>query len=128
MILGIGTDIVAVARLRAALDRRGERFARRILNAGEWAGYAAASDPARILARRFAAKEAVAKALGTGFREGIGPGQIEVVHDVRGGPGVRLHDAAARCMARQGGTRMLLSISDERAYAVAYAVLWGAAD
>lgn len=128
MILGIGADIVAVARLRAALDRRGERFARRILNAGEWEGYATASDPARVLARRFAAKEAVAKALGTGFREGVGPGQIEVVHDVRGGPGVRLHGAAARCMARQGGIRMLLSISDERDYAVAYAVLCGVAD
>ena len=127
MILGIGTDIVAVARLRAVLARRGERFARRILHAGEWPGYADAADPARLLARRFAAKEAVAMALGTGFREGVGPSQIELVHDARGGPGAQVHGAAARVMAAQGGARMLLSVSDERDYAVAYAVLWGAA-
>jgi holo-[acyl-carrier-protein] synthase len=95
MILGIGTDIVAVARLRAVLARRGDHFARRVLHAGEWLGYAGAADPARLLARRFAAKEAVAKALGTGFREGVGPSQIEVVHNAKGGPGAQLHGAAA---------------------------------
>lgn len=84
MILGIGTDIVAVSRIRAVCERRGDRFARRILHAGEWPGYRDAADPARLLARRFAAKEAVAKALGTGFRAGVGPSQIEVVHDAQG--------------------------------------------
>lgn len=126
MILGIGTDIVAVARLRAVLARRGDRFARRILHAGEWTSYTAATDPARLLARRFAAKEAVAKALGTGFRDGVGPSQIEVVHNAKGGPGAHLHGAAARVMVTQGGVQMLLSVSDERDYALAYAVLWGA--
>lgn len=128
MILGIGTDIVAVSRIRAVCERRGERFARRILHAGEWSGYCDAADPARLLARRFAAKEAVAKALGTGFRSGVGPSQIEVVHDARGAPGVRLHGAAADCVAARGQARLWLSISDERDYAVAYALLEEAAD
>ncbi|HMM44751.1 MAG TPA: holo-ACP synthase [Candidatus Macondimonas sp.] len=127
MILGIGTDIVAVSRIRAVCERHGERFARRILHAGEWLGYCDAADPARLLARRFAAKEAVAKALGTGFRNGVGPSQIEVVHDARGAPGVRLYGAAADCVAGRGQTRLWLTISDERDYAVAYAVMEEAA-
>lgn len=127
MILGIGTDIVSVDRIRAVCERRGDRFARRILHAGEWSGYRDAADPARLLARRFAAKEAVAKALGTGFRSGVGPSQIEVVHDARGAPGVRLHGAAADCVAARGRARLWLSISDERDYAMAYAVLEEAA-
>jgi holo-[acyl-carrier protein] synthase len=123
VILGIGTDIVAVSRIRAVCERRGERFARRILHTGEWSGYRDAADPARLLARRFAAKEAVVKALGTGFRDGVGPSQIEVVHDARGAPGARLHGAAAACAAARGQARLWLSISDERDYAVAYALL-----
>ncbi len=123
MILGIGTDIVRVARMHASLQRFGDRFARRILNAEEWDEYRTHRFPARLLAKRFAAKEAAAKALGTGFRDGLAPGQIAVVHDSRGQPAISFAgEAAARC-ERLGVGRSLLSITDERDHALAVVML-----
>ena len=71
MIRGIGTDLVLVSRIEAVLTRQGERFARRILTADEFERFAAHGQPARYLAKRFAAKEAILKALGTGLAGGL---------------------------------------------------------
>ena len=115
-VVGVGIDVVEIDRFQASLDRT-PGLRDRLFTRDE------RDRPPASLAARFAAKEAVAKALGTGFRDGVGPSQIEVVHDARGGPGVRLHGAAAACAAARGQARLWLSISDERDYAVAYALL-----
>ena len=95
MILGLGTDLVAVARVRTALQRHGERFSERILTAGEQDVCAGRSDPPLCVAARFAAKEAAAKALGTGFRLGVRLRDLEVVRDSGRPPRLRVHGEAA---------------------------------
>jgi holo-[acyl-carrier protein] synthase len=86
VIHGVGTDIVRVARLADALERHGARFAERILDASERAAFAAAPDPARLLAKRFAAKEAFGKALGTGVAAPATLHAVRVGHDALGKP------------------------------------------
>jgi len=81
VIYGIGTDIVAVPRLQVNLDRYGERFAARILTASEMAVFRETANKAHFLAKRFAAKEALVKALGTGFRDGLSLRDIAVAND-----------------------------------------------
>lgn len=121
MILGIGTDIVSVERIRKALQRHGERFPRRILAGVEWEGYQRAARPESYLAKRFAAKEAAAKAFGTGFRDGLVMTDIAVVNDSRGKPEYRFSGRAQRLCVELGVGRHYLSLSDEREYAVAFA-------
>jgi len=123
MIRGVGSDIVEIARVERDLRRFGERLPRRVLSPEEWSAYAVTRFPAAFLARRFAAKEAVAKALGTGFSEGIAPRDIVIAHDRRGGPRVRYAEAADRRRDAIGVTESWLSLSDERDYALAFAVL-----
>lgn len=124
-VVGIGTDIVEVARVEAILARRGERFARRLLGARELEGFQRSRRPAALLARRLAAKEAAAKALGTGIAAGIAFTELEVGHDPRGRPELRLHGVAARRLEALGACRCHLTISDERGYAIAFVVLEG---
>ena len=71
-ILGLGTDIVEIARIEAVIARSGERLARRVLSDNEWAIWKTHHQPVRFLAKRFAVKEAAAKAFGTGIRNGLG--------------------------------------------------------
>ncbi|NIR62122.1 MAG: holo-ACP synthase [Gammaproteobacteria bacterium] len=123
MIYGIGTDIVAVARIERNIARYGERFSRRILAPEELAGLAGNARPAHFLARRFAAKEATAKALGTGFRGGLRLTDIRVGHDGLGRPELRYAGYARRLVDELGITRSLVSIADERDHAVAYVTL-----
>lgn len=127
MIYGIGVDIVEVARIRRSLARFGERLARRVLTEHELADYRRARRPEYFLASRFAAKEALSKALGTGFREGIAPRRIGVRHDVRGKPSLVCTGEVRRHLQRHGIAAAHLSLSDEREYAVAYVVLESAA-
>ncbi|KAB7627563.1 holo-ACP synthase [Alkalilimnicola sp. S0819] len=122
-IVGLGTDIVRVARLARIQARHGERFALRILTEAELAGYRRSPRPEAVLARRLAAKEAAAKALGTGIAAGVTFKDLEVSHDALGKPLLRLHGAAARRLQALGGRRCHLSISDEQDYAVAFVVL-----
>ncbi|MDH5547772.1 MAG: holo-ACP synthase [Gammaproteobacteria bacterium] len=126
MIHGIGTDIVEIERIKDGLERHGERFARRILSAGEYATYLEHSNPQGFLAKRFAAKEATAKALGTGFRDGLSLQHIEVVNDDLGKPQLVFHGAAQDLVAKLGVGEAHISLSDERHYAVAYVVLTSA--
>lgn len=124
MIFGIGTDIVHVPRMEENLTRHGERFAQRVLSSVELTEFAHAARPAQFLAKRFAAKEAAAKALGTGFRDGLALRHITISHDTLGKPGLAFTDAAAALCERFGINEAFLSLADENDYAVAYVVLW----
>lgn len=123
MIVGIGTDLVRVARLEEGLARFGESLARRILAEAEWEEFLRERRPAHFLAKRFAAKEAVSKALGTGFRGGMKLSDIEVIHDRVGRPGLRYSGVTALRIGERGVSASHLSLSDEQAYAVAFVVL-----
>ncbi|MDR2092683.1 MAG: holo-ACP synthase [Azoarcus sp.] len=122
MIHGVGTDIVQVDRLRAALDRHGDEFAVRILAASEHEAWRAARDPARFLAKRFAAKEAFGKALGTGVSAPATLHALAVGHDAAGKPAFAYDERLAAHMAAQGLTAHL-SLSDERDYVIALTVI-----
>lgn len=123
MIYGIGTDIVSVERMAASLARFGESFARRLLAEDEIAGFLAAPHRERFLAKRFAAKEALSKAAGTGLRHPLTPKNIGVTHDALGKPGFRFSDEADRWLEERGIRACHLSISDERHTACAFVVL-----
>lgn len=122
MIHGIGTDIVAVARIQEALVRSGERFAWRILAEEERDGFRASRDPGRYLAKRFAAKEAFGKALGTGVARPATLHAVRVVHDPLGKPGFSFGGELAARM-RDDGLTAFLSLSDERDFVVAFALI-----
>ena len=122
-IAGIGTDLVEIVRMAAALERRGEKFGERILGAVELEEWRLGGCSVRFLAKRFAAKEAAAKALGTGFRNGVRFADIQVSHDSLGKPYLEFSAAAATRAAELGVVRSEVSISDERSYAVAFVVL-----
>ncbi|MDD3517645.1 MAG: holo-ACP synthase [Chromatiales bacterium] len=121
-IVGIGTDIVHVPRIEAALQRFGQRFARRVLHENEIAARDGDVPPA-FVARRFAAKEAVAKALGVGMGAELALNEVEVWNDPRGRPHLRLHGRSLETARRLGVDDMHLSISDEFEYAMAYVIL-----
>jgi len=120
MIDGIGTDIVRIARIQAALGRRGDALAQRLLAPMELPVFSRHTDPARFLAKRFAIKEAVLKALGTGLRGGIRWHDISVGHDDLGKPLLVLSGEAGR---RLGLRRCHLSVSDEQDYALAFVII-----
>ncbi len=123
MIHGIGTDIVRIDRVSASLARHGARFAHRILAEGaERDAFQAHRDPARFLAKRFAAKEAFGKALGTGVAVPATLHAMAIDHDALGKPLYRYSDTLAEYML-QHGLRAHLSLSDENDYVVAFAVI-----
>ncbi|HKJ87057.1 MAG TPA: holo-ACP synthase [Gammaproteobacteria bacterium] len=125
MIVGLGSDLVAVDRVRRALDRNGERFLDRILTAGERESAAGRQDPGLFVASRFAAKEAAAKALGTGIHRGVRFRDLEVVRSPGNPPELRLHGGAAEHGRRLGVSRCHLTLSDEKGYALATVILEG---
>ncbi|WP_342324000.1 holo-ACP synthase [Kosakonia sp. BYX6] len=122
-ILGLGTDIVEIARIEAVIARSGDRLAKRVLSASEWAIYQAHQQPVRFLAKRFAVKEAAAKALGTGIRNGLAFNQFEVFNDELGKPSLRLWDEAQRMAQRMGVRTMHVTLADERHYACATVII-----
>ena len=127
MTYGIGTDICDIRRIRASLERRGARFAEKILAAGELAVWQQRSARwpergLRYLATRFAAKEAFSKAIGLGMHLPMTWRSCEVVTQPGGAPGVRLHGALAAWFEERR-LRALLSLSDEGDYAVAMCVV-----
>lgn len=121
--ISLGTDILKVARIVEVVDRLGDRFVRRILTETEREEYAQSALPNRLLAKRFAAKEAVAKALGTGIGRGVSWQNIQIEHDGMGAPQVVLSGGALEVAAARGGSTLLLSLSDEEDYVVAFAAL-----
>ena len=96
MIVGVGTDLVSIRRMRDALHRSGQRLVQRLLHESECRDFDKVADKAAFLARRFAAKEAASKALGTGIGVGARFTEIEIAHDANGAPLLRFHGAAAR--------------------------------
>ena len=124
-ITGIGIDLVEVERIRALLERHGERFKARTFTEVEVTYCDACADPAMHYAARFAAKEAGAKALGTGFAQGVSWADIEVARDAAGRPELRLHGGARELADRQGVVRCHVSLSHTKEQAVAQVVLEG---
>ncbi len=123
MIYGIGTDIVESSRIAQSLDRFGERFARRILTDSEWSEYHFSSKPVLFLASRFAAKEALSKAMGTGLRHPVNLTYVTVAHDRLGKPFFQFHPALNRLINDKGITQHHLSISDEINMVCAFVIL-----
>ncbi len=123
MIFGIGTDIVRVARMDKNIARYGERFAQRILSDDELGEFTRAQSQGRFLAKRFAAKEAASKALGSGFRDGLSLKNIAVGHDAQGKPLLTWNGKALELLARFGIGEGFISIADEDEYAIAHVVL-----
>lgn len=119
MLISLGLDLVEVPRIRTLLERHGSRFTARTFTEGERAYCDACADPAIHYAARFAAKEAVAKALGTGFAEGVSWLDIEVMRDGKGGPSVQLHGAAGVLAKSLGVTRVLLTLTHTKEMAAA---------
>lgn len=126
MTLSIGTDIVEIARIKRAYERQGQKIVERILTPAEQLRFIQLpSDETKIafLAKRWCAKEAVAKALGTGIAKGVGFQQIQINNNELGAPSIELFEGALLRLETLGGKKALISISDERHYAVAFCTL-----
>jgi len=125
MIKGIGTDIVKIERIGAIISRSGDRLAQRILSKDEFKQYLICGDRPSWLAKRFVAKEAAAKALGTGFRQGLRFEYLQITHDYLGKPAIEfLHDGS-KLANELGVTYTHLSLADEKDFAVAFVVFEG---
>ncbi|MFP8965583.1 holo-ACP synthase [Pokkaliibacter sp. CJK22405] len=123
MICGIGTDLVAVARIAAIHDKTRERFARKILGPEELVRYQELAHPVPWLAKRWAAKEATAKALSHGIGRGLSMTHIQVLNHESGAPRLVLTDKALTLAQAMGATHWHISLSDEADYALAFVVL-----
>jgi holo-[acyl-carrier protein] synthase len=123
VIVGLGIDIVEVARLAAALGRHGDRFVDRVFTDREQAACGARGDRILALAARFAAKEACLKALGTGWAEGLGFRDVEVVREGNEPPRLVLHGEAARRAGALGVMRSHVSLTHQPGTAAAVVIL-----
>ncbi len=122
-IYGIGIDIVQIDRMKQSIDKHGDTFVKKILHPNEFKKHLALNNKERFLAKRFAAKEAFAKALGTGIVEGVTLPRIEIVNDKEGKPSFILHGTTRDKLDQLSIKSVFLSISDEKQYAVAQVVL-----
>ena len=125
MIVGIGTDVVSIDRIRGVLDRHGERFVNRVLTPPERARFERTKLKASHLAKRWAAKEAFAKAIGTGIHAPFTWQSVTVTRDRKGAPGIEPSPAMADYLRGRGVTRSLLTLTDDAGIAVAFVVLEG---
>ena len=127
MIYGVGTDIVAIARIEDMLARHGERTAAKLLAQLEMEAFRAAANPAAFLAKRFAAKEAFSKAVGTGFKAGVFMKDIGVVNAKSGAPTLALTGGAATRLAMlipDGHEAVVhLTLTDDHPWAQAFVVI-----
>ena len=126
MIVGVGTDLVEISRIEAACARHGDRFAQRILGPQEWQRYEHRRRHSErrglaFLATRFAAKEAISKALGLGMRMPMTWRSAEVINEAGGKPVVLVHGALQEFIAARR-LRLHVSVTDERSVAMAYAI------
>ncbi|MFQ6133917.1 MAG: holo-ACP synthase [Armatimonadota bacterium] len=125
MIIGIGIDIVEVARIGRMVDRHGARFLDKVYTSYEVENCQRRGGRAQEYAARWAAKEALMKAVGTGWRRGVLFRDIENYNLPSGKPMIRLRGRVKQLAQRLGGRRIHVSISHEREYAVAFVVLEG---
>jgi holo-[acyl-carrier protein] synthase len=122
-VVGVGTDILAVARIEAVYRRLGQRFVERILTAPESDLWRQRGQSVNFLAKQFAAKEALAKALATGIAKGVGFQQLQILRSEAGAPVVELSGIARQRLAELGGTTAMVSLSDDQELILAFAVL-----
>ena len=125
MILGVGIDIIEVARIASSYEKFGERFVSRILHADEIAYCLSHKNPAPFIAARFAAKEAISKAFGTGISAELGWQDMEIFKKESGEPFVVLHGKGRELLAARGAKIMHVSLSHTEHYAAATAILEG---
>jgi holo-[acyl-carrier protein] synthase len=125
MIIGIGTDLCEIGRIEQALTRYGDRFARRVLVEPEFQRYLNHKKAAAYVAKRFAAKEALSKALGMGMRAPMSWHGVGVLNRKSGAPFFEMSSALAALVESKGVRNIHLSITDERAMACAFVVLEG---
>jgi holo-[acyl-carrier protein] synthase len=129
MIIGIGTDLVEILRIETLLNQKGERFLNRIFTPSEQERALKSAHPASSLAKRFAAKEAVVKALGTGFRDGISLHDIEVANEPHGKPMLILTGKARETLDALTPSHHIsslhLSLSDTASHALAFVLIEG---
>jgi holo-[acyl-carrier protein] synthase len=123
MIVGIGVDIVGIERMRRALERQGDRFIRRLFTASEQEYCRAHRDPVPYFAVRFAAKEALFKALGTGWSQGIAWVDAEVRRNEQGAPSLALSGKADEIGRSLGVTALHVSLSHSEENAIAFVIL-----
>jgi len=123
MILGVGIDIIEVRRIETAFERHGERFIQRILRDTEIAYCLSHKRPGPFLAVRFAAKEAISKAFGTGIGAELSWLDMEVARKTSGEPYVILHDKAIELLRRRAASLVHLSLSHTENYATAVAII-----
>ncbi|HTX21118.1 MAG TPA: holo-ACP synthase [Candidatus Aquilonibacter sp.] len=123
MILGTGIDIIEVARIAASLERFGERFGQRILLPDEMAYCLSHRHPAPFVAARFAAKEAISKAFGTGIGAALNWRDMEIAHKESGEPFVILHGNGKKLFETRGAKQLHISISHTENYAAVVAIL-----
>jgi holo-[acyl-carrier protein] synthase len=123
MILGVGIDIIEVARIESSYAKFGERFLERILHSNEVRYCLSHRAPGPFLAARFAAKEAISKAFGTGIGAQLGWQDMEVDRKESGEPFVILHEKGKTLMAARGATGLRISLSHTQTYAAAVAIL-----
>lgn len=124
-VLGIGTDLVEVERVRRALERHGDRFLRRVFTEGEIAYCAGLKHPWPHYAARFAAKEAVSKCFGTGICGDFGWKSLDVSKDARGRPLAKLDAQGQALLMAHGAREVLLSLTHTQTLAQAVAILVG---
>jgi holo-[acyl-carrier protein] synthase len=125
MILGIGIDLIEVERIRASFTKFGDRFLNRILHPAEIQYCLSHKDPSPFLAARFAAKEAISKAFGTGIGAELGWQDMEVRRRESGEPYVVLHGGGEELFKKRGARALLISLSHTQAHSTAVAVLEG---
>ena len=123
MVVGIGSDLAEVPRIRASISRYGDRFLHRIYTPGERAYVSKKANPAERFAGRFAAKEAGMKAIGTGWSQGVTWKDFEVINEPSGRPTLRLSGVAQQVADKLGVNRVLLSITHTAEMAFAVVVL-----
>jgi holo-[acyl-carrier protein] synthase len=125
MILGTGIDLIEVARIASSFERFGERFVNRVLLPAEIAYCLSHKNPAPFLAARFAAKEAISKAFGTGIGAQLGWQDMEIRRKESGEPFVVLHGKGADLFKARAAQRLLISLTHTENYAAATAILEG---
>lgn len=125
MIVGIGTDVCSIERIRKSLDRFGDRLVNRILTPAERPRFARTRDKAGHLAKRFAAKEAFSKAIGTGIHAPFTWHSVTVTRNARGKPGIEPSPAMAKHLRKLGVTEAHVSLTDDGDVAMAFIVLEG---
>jgi holo-[acyl-carrier protein] synthase len=123
VILGIGIDIIEVARIRSSYEKFGERFLNRILHPNEISYCLSHRDSGPFLAARFAAKEAISKAFGTGIGAQLGWQDMEVARKPTGEPYVILHECGQALLQARGARAVLISLSHTQSHAAAVAIL-----